>query len=449
MIGSSGIATANGEPAPGEVEWEYELGDSVSSSPTVVDGIVYIGSYDGHVYALNATTGDEEWSYDAGTIVWSAPQVVDGTVFVGTRQNIRQEEDGVVFGDGHVIAIDADTGEELWTYTVDSGFRSSPTVLDGTVYIGSYYQIPREQSEGGALRAIDTESGEEDWVFEAPYPIQSSPSIVDDTVYVQSGALLYQEGSLVHAIDTDSGEQEWEFDVGYHASTSPTIADGTVYAIGDEIYAIDADEGREEWTFVYWASVPVAHRFKTTPTVADGILFVGGQDGLVAIDTDEVEELWSFETETDVTASPTVAGGLVYCPVPLNYRPSGHEAVRLDSEVYALDAVTGDIEWKHETEQTDFQTAPTIVNGTLYIGCHDNNVFDSHVYALDAGVDGSSVDSRVELGTLGHHQSWAKRAGTTHGLGLSTNQETLVRAAGAFGSLGAGGYLLNRSRTDQ
>ena len=64
--------------------WSLQTGSSVQSSPAVVNGVVYIGSNDGHVYALNAATGAKRWSFTTKGIVDSSPAVVNGVVYIGS-----------------------------------------------------------------------------------------------------------------------------------------------------------------------------------------------------------------------------------------------------------------------------------------------------------------------------------------------------------------------------
>ena len=73
------------------------------SSPAVVNGVVYFGSDDGNVYALNASTGAKLWSYATGDGVDSSPAVANGVVYVGSD-------------DGNVYALNASTGAKLWSY---------------------------------------------------------------------------------------------------------------------------------------------------------------------------------------------------------------------------------------------------------------------------------------------------------------------------------------------
>ena len=65
--------------------WNYTTGSYVVSSPAVVNGVVYIGSDDGNVYALNATNGAKLWNYTTGiSMLYSSPAVVDGVVYIGS-----------------------------------------------------------------------------------------------------------------------------------------------------------------------------------------------------------------------------------------------------------------------------------------------------------------------------------------------------------------------------
>jgi outer membrane protein assembly factor BamB len=73
---TDGIASA----AAGDEEWTFTTGNNVYSSPTVVDGTVYVGSTDGNLYALDASSGSQQWSFTAGGKIRSSATVVVGTV---------------------------------------------------------------------------------------------------------------------------------------------------------------------------------------------------------------------------------------------------------------------------------------------------------------------------------------------------------------------------------
>jgi hypothetical protein len=98
---------------------------SVFSAPAVAYGILYVGSGDSKIYALNVTTGASVWNYTTGNSVMSSPAVADGVLYVGSY-------------DDNVYAINATTGTSVWTYTTGNPVFSSPAVVNGVVYIGSY-----------------------------------------------------------------------------------------------------------------------------------------------------------------------------------------------------------------------------------------------------------------------------------------------------------------------
>jgi len=94
------------------------------SSPAVVNGVLYVGSTDNKIYALNAKTGVEVWSFTTRSAVPASPTVANGVVYVTT-------------GDGIVFAVSASTGTLLWTVTGVGIVSSSPAVANGLLYVGS------------------------------------------------------------------------------------------------------------------------------------------------------------------------------------------------------------------------------------------------------------------------------------------------------------------------
>lgn len=111
-----------------EIEWQYDVGGEVNSSPAVVDGTVYIGSSDRHVYALKANSGDKLWRFETTGSVHSSPAVVNGGIYVGS--GFLDAEDT------HVYAIGANTGNERWGFETGDSVPSSPAVTNGIVYVG-------------------------------------------------------------------------------------------------------------------------------------------------------------------------------------------------------------------------------------------------------------------------------------------------------------------------
>ena len=80
----SGYSTSK-VPDTNNVLWSYTTLGCVRSSPAIIDGRVYIGSYDNKVYCLDAITGDYIWSYKTGSSVDSSPAIADGKVYIGSE----------------------------------------------------------------------------------------------------------------------------------------------------------------------------------------------------------------------------------------------------------------------------------------------------------------------------------------------------------------------------
>jgi len=103
-------------------KWSFATGSPVVSSPAVTNEVVYVGSNNGIVYALKASSGTKLWSYYVGHSVYSSPAVANGVMYVGCCNKI--------------YALNARTGAKLWSYKM-GGSESSPAVANGVVYIGS------------------------------------------------------------------------------------------------------------------------------------------------------------------------------------------------------------------------------------------------------------------------------------------------------------------------
>ena len=118
----------------GTLLWYFKTAASFAASPTIANGVVYDRSSDGTVYALNANTGAVIWQYATGGFYidsGSSPAVASGVVYVGP----------VGSSDNNVYALDAGTGALIWQYTTGDFIYSSPTVANGRVYFGSLQQM--------------------------------------------------------------------------------------------------------------------------------------------------------------------------------------------------------------------------------------------------------------------------------------------------------------------
>ena len=117
------------------LKWVNNALSNSPSSPAVVNGVVYIGSRDDHLYALNANTGVKLWSFTTGGEVIASPAVANGVVYIGEYNENTN--------DGSMYALDARTGALLWNFDTGSNPNavpvvSSPAVVNGVIYFGAW-----------------------------------------------------------------------------------------------------------------------------------------------------------------------------------------------------------------------------------------------------------------------------------------------------------------------
>jgi len=146
-------------------QWAYQTGNIIDSSPAVAGGVVYVGSDDDDVYALDTASGRKHWSYRTGNMIASSPAVASGVVYIGS-------------GDGYLYALDAASGAKKWVYRTGGHIFSSPAVAGGVVYIGSLESY---------LYALDVASGAKKWIYRTRIYIGfSAPAVANGAVYVGS-----------------------------------------------------------------------------------------------------------------------------------------------------------------------------------------------------------------------------------------------------------------------
>lgn len=324
------IAAPKVTPARGPKPlWEFACEDEVRSSPTVVNGMLYVGAYDNNLYALNAEKGTFVWKYPTEDGVGSSPCVFEGVVYFGSK-------------DRSLYAVDAQTGRLRWTFPTKGPIFSSPRVQFGYVFFGS------DDRHLYVAHALDGRRG---WIFEAEAPIRSSPAIGKDAVY------FGDEGGSLYAV-TVEGRLRWRFRARRGLTSSPYI-EGELLYVGSKdwyVYALELETGWAVWR--YRTGGPVI----SSPTAAESAIFIGSADGKVyALNKESGQVIWRYETEGQVTSSPAFSDGAVYIG-------------STDGSVYAIDTQTGRLRWRFKTEGPVVST-PCVVDGVVYVGSCDHRVY--------------------------------------------------------------------------
>jgi outer membrane protein assembly factor BamB len=327
------------------------------SSPAVVNGVVYIGSDDGKVYAFSASTGAELWSYTTRGDIVSSPAVANGVVYVGSY-------------DGNLYALDATTGAKKWNYYTGSAVASSPTVANGIVYVGN---------NAGNVYALNASTGSQLWTFAGGDGTFSSPALANGVVYVGSQS--------VYALNASTGVQLWRYSTDL-APSALAVANGVIYAAStSNVYALNANTGVNLWTY----SINPPFNVRSSPAVANGVVYFGCDDGNVyALNAGTGVKLWSFSGGFELS-SPAVANGVVYI--------DGGETA------YALNAITGALLWSYPVGG-GVNSSPVVVNGVLYVQAGDVvGQSTGNVYAFAApNTNSADLFLRVQPSTTTVHQ---------------------------------------------
>ena len=311
--------------------WSFKCEDEVRGTPAISQGVLYIGSYDNNLYALNAADGNFQWKYPTEGGVVSRPLVADGNVFFGSEDKRL-----------HVVGVRS--GKVAWTYYTNGPVRSSPQIAEGHVFIGS---------DDMDLHAVNLTTGRMAWRFEAPGAVRSTPFIVNELVYFGC------ESGDLYAVDY-RGELRWRFHAKRAITSSATGTDQALFitSVDSTLYALDPRNGWVLWRYrMGKASI-------SSPCMTDDLVFAGASDGFIyAVEARTSKEAWRFRTEHQVNGSPVIYKDSLYCG-------------SVDGNLYCLEYRTGRLRWKFGSEGALTGT-PLVYDDIVYIGSTDH-----HVYAL-------------------------------------------------------------------
>ena len=302
------------------------------SSPTVADGVVYVGATSAinfglpvplpnqppfnpnnvwsNFYAFNASNGAIIWDYRDNSLLIQGPfAVADGFVFFSAGSGLT--------GVNYVKALNAKNGALIWNYTTE-GKISSPIVSNGIVYINKGSTI------GSTIHALNATNGNKIW--------EASSS---GTLPVVRNGILYA-GSMsngpnakgefipsyaMNALNASNGKWLWNFTTGFWVST-PAVFEGTVFFSADSnIYALNAVTGAKLWNYTT-PHTPrtdgIGDSFTTefnSPAVSHGIVYIFSvrAETLLALKASNGAQLWNYTHA--VGNPPTVANGIIYLDI--------------------------------------------------------------------------------------------------------------------------------------
>ncbi len=225
-------------------------------------------------------------------------------------------------------------------------------------------------AETRTFYAVDAKTGRKKWRFETKDIIRSTPAVVEGTVFFGSG------DHNVYALDAKNGALKWKVDTFREVVSSPLVVDGTVYigSRSSNLYALDAATGQIKWKFFYWTSF-----VDSSTTMRDGILYVGSSDyqRLFAIKAADGKKVWDFDTEGSSWSTPAVTDKLVYVGA-VGSKP---DYMTHYGAFFAVDRATGKLVWRYPmNELFNYPTygvasSPAVDHGFVYFGGLDGTFY--------------------------------------------------------------------------
>ena len=255
-------------PKTSEIFFEVELTGLIDASPVVDGNAVYVsnwygwGDWNPGFYSIDALTGDVLWVNEQlnGS---SSATITNDRIFVGSL-------------DGYLNCLNKSTGEIIWRVKIEKnpewwGVASSPLVYNSTVYVVTF--------SDGTLHAFDFD-GNEKWNFSTGLsPHYTSPSAYDNKIFFvgEKG-----DGMAVYCLN-ESGGMLWSTEIG-NTESSPAVADGLVIIpSSNRLYAINASDGNVTWSVPMQGtmSIPAIAHGKIFAGTKDGYLVCLDENGTV------------------------------------------------------------------------------------------------------------------------------------------------------------------------
>jgi outer membrane protein assembly factor BamB len=368
---------------PNQIKWKFHTGGPVISSPAVSSGVVFVGSGDGNLYAVDRESGTLKWKFDAKSRITASAAIADGLVYFGAYN-------------GTFYAVDAATGQLKWKFQTAGERRYAGTHLHGS--------------------EPDAESMPDPFDF-----YLSSPVLWNGDVFFGSG-----DGN-VYALNAASGTLKWRFKTGDVVHASPAIADGKLFvgSWDSYFYALDATSGKKQWRFKTGEDSKIHNQvgIQSSAAVVDGVVYFGCRDSnFYALDAKTGDKKWVFSNHGSwVISSPAVQAGRVYF------------ATSDSGLFYAIDAKTGSPIFTLKFQEWPMFSSPAVAGNMLYIGSHMGKLI-----AIDLAAQQTSWTFETD-GAKQNGATWTKPDGTPNydaAFGASNFYDDMIVGIGKMMSVG-------------
>lgn len=294
-------------------------------------------------------------------------------------------------------AVFDDGGEPLPSafYRTGDQVRANPVVIGDRLFVGNHLT--------GGMFSFDIKTTKplwhdnNPWFRHAPNWIHSDMIFVNDRIYVGYGNRVFQSATVrgtgdsgVMAVDPKTGETIWNLRTVGEVMPTPAYWRGTLYIAtgGAQLIALDPADGTIRWQLPLpgWVSM-------SSPSVQDGMLYVGAMNSVVGVDLRERKISWVYRADlsfTDVPPAVAPDGTVVITGMQSRSAATAEDRERYPHArgylqfIYAFDGETGKLRWKHllgagSVQDNNTSGNPTIADGRVYVG----SPYTHSVFAYD------------------------------------------------------------------
>ncbi len=289
--------------------WARGLGGYIEYPASYCDGVLYVNTFKGDTWAIEAATGKVLWRKVSDAPKPSTPAIAGDKLIVSSK-------------DGTVTALTRASGKVVWQLRTNAKVESSAAVVGKVAYFGA---------TDGRLFAVDVDTGHVRWAFDTGGRINASPSLADGRVCIDTYA-----GSIF-CLRQHDGQKLWSTYVkrdsfryeSFYASPSTDGERLYTIARSGKLVALDASNGHVLWT------ESVSSLGYSTPAVGRDRIFVGDfNGGLRAYRKTDGHLLWRTQVGGRILGPPVLVGDLVFFST-------------LETETYAVRASDGKLVWHY------------------------------------------------------------------------------------------------------
>lgn len=335
------------------VKWRFKAEGPIKATPVIAEGRAFVGSMDGHFYAIDLKTGQKAWSFNTK----------DGPLPKDARPNEKKFSDpieasacyahGKVFvgaQDGNVYAFDAAAGKMLWSFETGDKVNAAPNWVKAPKGDAIWILVG---SNDNRFYALDAATGKKVWEYETGNIINGAPA-VSRGIAIFGGC-----DGLIHMVNVADGTKAGEVEIKDYIAASAALDGDEVYVghHGNKFLRVDLKEKKIVWQFGE-RDFP----FMGAPALTKDRVVFGGQDKRVhCLNRADGKKVWQARTRGKVDSSPIIVGQRVL--------------VGSDDGVFRmLNLADGEEIWTFEIGPPITSSA-AVIDGLVLIGADDGNVY--------------------------------------------------------------------------